>query len=450
MDGAIPSPLAPAPASRLAAFDRALSDHLAGHLREAETGYRRVLDGAPRHAAALHFLGVLLHQQGRSDEGIALVRESLAASPDESDWHNTLGNMLSATGQDAEAVAAFMAALEVDARHAHAWNNLGALLLRNGQAGEAIRAFDNAVTIDSAFEDAWYNLGDAQARVGDEQAAAVSRCAAYVLRPLADKPRHMLGVAFSVLGRFDDAARMYEQWLVQEPGHPVASHLLAAARGGAAPERASNAYLQAYFDGLADSFDHKLLGTLHYSVPALIGQVLRERGVPPHSLRILDAGCGTGLCGQEVAPHARTLIGVDLSARSLELAAGKGVYSALQQQEVVAHMADGPGAAYDLVLAADTLIYFGDINGFLHAAVHSLAAGGQLIASFEELAPAGGDGAGPSHAITPSGRYSHRRSHVLERLRAAGFEAPEVTDIDIRNELARPVTGFLVVARRRC
>lgn len=448
MDGASTPISIPATADPAAAFAAALSEHLAGRLPEAESRYRGILAAAPGQPSATHFLGVLLHQRGRSEEGIALVRNSLAASPSEADWHNTLGNMLAATGQGAEAIVAFMAALELDARHAQAWNNLGALLLRHQQADQAIMAFENAVAVDPAFEDALYNLGDAQAQRGDDSGAARSRCAAYVLRPMPDKPRRMLGVAYSVLGRFEDAARMYEEWLVQEPGNPEARHLLAAARGssgdGGAPERASDAYLAAYFDGLAETFEHKLVDMLHYGVPPLIGKVLRGLGTAPRSLRILDAGCGTGLCGLEVAPFASRLVGVDLSVRSLAVAADKGVYSSLHEQEIVACMEQGPAGSFDLVVAADTLVYFGDTGGFFAAAAHALAPGGLLIASFEELLAEGQGG----HAIAPSGRYRHRRSHVRERLASAGFGAPDFTDVDVRDELATPVKGFLAVARR--
>src|SRR5215216_8113764 len=42
-------------------------------LVEAEELYRRVLETAPHHPHALHYAGVLAHQQGRHDAAIALV-----------------------------------------------------------------------------------------------------------------------------------------------------------------------------------------------------------------------------------------------------------------------------------------------------------------------------------------------------------------------------------------
>src|SRR3954468_24573016 len=55
---------------------------------DAEQLYRRVLELAPEHPHALHYSGVLAHQQGRSEEALALVGRSLALEPDRADWHS--------------------------------------------------------------------------------------------------------------------------------------------------------------------------------------------------------------------------------------------------------------------------------------------------------------------------------------------------------------------------
>ncbi|NIR58985.1 MAG: methyltransferase domain-containing protein, partial [Gammaproteobacteria bacterium] len=50
---------------------------------------------------------------------------------------------------------------------------------------------------------------------------------------------------------------------------------------------------------------------------------------------ILDAGCGTGLCGPLLAPHARTLVGVDLSGGMIAKAEELAVYDELEVAELV-------------------------------------------------------------------------------------------------------------------
>lgn len=421
----------------------AWGDLQAGRLAEAESRFRRLLQQEPVQPIAAHFLGVVLHQLGRSDEGLAWVQSSLTEMPEWSEGHNTLGNLLAAMGRREEAVAAFMAAVEIEPRYAVAWNNLGALLLQGGNLEGARMALQNAVDIDPAFRDALQNLGDAHTRAGDAHAAALCYCAEYVLRPPDLAQRQMLGIAYSQLGRHEEAAQVYEAWLQDEPDHPIATHLLAACRSHAAVERASDAYLQAYFDGFADTFERKLLGSLGYQVPAALGDVVRKLGAPPRSLRVLDVGCGTGLCGVELRPFARWLVGVDLSAKSLDKARGKAVYDMLHQAEIVAHLAGSEAAAYDLVVAADTLIYFGSIERLVQGVRHVLAPGGWFIASLEVL-PA--DSPSP-YAIQPSGRYRHRQDDVQQVLAAAGLEVQEIIALDLRHELGRPVPGALVVSR---
>src|SRR5580765_8535459 len=58
---------------------------------EARKVYRRVLETVPDHPRALHYAGVLAHQQGRNDEALALIERSIALVPDQADWCSNLG-----------------------------------------------------------------------------------------------------------------------------------------------------------------------------------------------------------------------------------------------------------------------------------------------------------------------------------------------------------------------
>ena len=51
--------------------------HRAGRLREAEEMYRKVLELHPRHAGAVHLLGLLAFQVGRTQQALELLREGL-------------------------------------------------------------------------------------------------------------------------------------------------------------------------------------------------------------------------------------------------------------------------------------------------------------------------------------------------------------------------------------
>ena len=437
-DGRVPPTIDP-----VALMESALDAHRAGRLDEAELQYCRVLEWLPEHPAATHFLGILRHQRGKSSEGVMLVRKSIDWVPELADWHNDLGNMLAAAEREDEAAEAFMAALEINPNNPVVWNNLGAVLQRAGQLEEATLSFENAIALDPGFEDALSNLGNALALLGRVEEAARSYCAAYVLRPDPAKPKQMLGIAYYTLGRIEEAAQTYRMWLQEEPGNPIAQHLLTASTKRDVPDRAADAYVETYFDQYVLTFDAKLVESLSYRVPEMAGQALRELAIPAGTLTVLDAGCGTGLCGPHLVQYSKHMVGVDLSAKSLAIAAGKTVYDELIKAELVEYLST-IGKTFDLIVAADTLIYFGSLDKVLRAAANALGGPGLIIASFEELVPSRG-----GFTINPSGRYSHSREYLVSSFTAAGFESHSITSIDVRTELGKPVKGLLFVARKR-
>jgi predicted TPR repeat methyltransferase len=414
----------------------------AGKLDEAELQYHEILRLNPRHPAATHFLGILCHQKGHTESGILWVRKSIELLAGRDDWQNNLGNMLATLKRDDEAAQAFLASLEINPSNPIVWNNLGAVLQRGGRLEEATLSFENAIALDPDFEDAFNNLGNVQTLRGQSVNAARSYCNAYVLHPHPTKPKQMLGVAYYILGKIDEAAQIYRQWLQEEPGNPIAHHLLAGCTGQNVPERASNAYLEAHFDHAAAEFDNKLVATLGYKIPELTGLALKELGIAAASLSILDAGCGTGLCGPFLAPYASYLRGIDLSGKSLALAAQKNTYHDLVKEEIVSHL-NHCDRSFDLIVAADTFIYFGDLQAFLSAAAGALNPDGLLIASAEEL-----HGARAHFSLNPNGRYSHSQDYLEASLTAAGFELCAMAPVEVRIELGESVSGWILVARK--
>ena len=110
--------------------------------------------------------------------------------------------------------------------------------------------------------------------------------------------------------------------------------MLAACSGRDVPARASDAFVEKTFDSFAASFDSKL-ASLAYRAPALVAEMLAHCGVnASRSLDVLDAGCGTGLCGPFLAPYARRLVGVDLSQGMLAKARARNAYDELAKSEL--------------------------------------------------------------------------------------------------------------------
>ena len=147
--------------------------------------------------------------------------------------------------------------------------------------------------------------------------------------------------------------------------------MLSACSGRDTPARASDGYVQQSFDSFAASFESKL-AKLAYRAPALVSAMLDDAGLEAsRRLDVLDAGCGTGLCGPLISPYARRLTGVDLSAGMLAQAKEKNIYDELLQTELTEYLR-GQTEAFDVIVSADTLVYFGGLEEVVAAAAGAL------------------------------------------------------------------------------
>jgi predicted TPR repeat methyltransferase len=416
-----------------------------GRLTDADALYRQILEMEPDRPDALHYSGVLAHQQGRLEDATDLIERSLALEPNQADCYSNLGIILHARGKIDDAIAACERAILLDPDHANAYSNLGALLKTQGRVAEAEDAYRAAIRLNPDHPGAFVNLGILLASQGRIQEAVACYCKVITLSPKHPDARRLLALAHSTLGEVDKAAKIYDDWLLEEPDNPIAQHMSAACSGKDVPARASDDYVATVFDGFADSFDFRL-AHLGYRAPTLVAGMVAEPGVEPsRSLDVLDAGCGTGLCGPLVAPHARRLVGVDLSSRMLAQAEERHVYDELVKGELTAYLR-GAHESFDLILSADTLVYFGPLHDVVSAAADALRPGGRLIFTVEEWR----DGeASVGFSISPHGRYSHAREYV-ERVLLDANLCPELVRAELRMEGGAPVEGLVVRATKPC
>lgn len=422
----------------------AMQLHQNGYWDAAQELYERLLKLNPRNANALHYMGVLLHAREKSEDGLKRIRQSIELDPNVPDWHSNLGNVLLNLGRLEDAADAYAKAVELAPNNAAVLNNLGALRRAQERFEESEAAYFKALELDPTRGDAHNNLANLYNQMGKIELSLKHFCEALILNPKLHSARKMLGVAYYTLGRFDEAAQVYRDWAADEPDNPAPRHYLAACTGEAVPERAADDYVEATFDAFAESFDANL-ERLTYRAPQFVADaVARIYGEPGKQIDILDAGCGTGLCGPMVAPYARKLVGMDLSAQMLTKAEPRGVYDALYKAELTAYLED-QHQTYDLVISADTLCYFGKLEAAMKAAYGALRPQGWLVFTVESLTDATSS---EDFHLNPHGRYSHNRHYVEGVLRGAGFARVDAESVQLRTEAGLPVMGWLISAQR--
>lgn len=248
--------------------------------------------------------------------------------------------------------------------------------------------------------------------------------------------------------RLAEAQALCHVWLESLPDDPAAAHLLAAFGGSTAPGRASDAFIIRLFDRAAEDFD-TTLASLGYQAPRLIFEsALRAFQGKAVGIEVLDAGCGTGLCGEWIRPLARRLVGVDLSPAMIEQARQRGCYDELACAELTSFAARTL-ERFDLVMAADVLCYFGELDEPIGALRRVLHPGGFLVFSVEDLSAAQ-PGAGDSgYRLLEHGRYAHDVRYLEAQIRSAGLELESVEPGVLRYERGAPVHGLIVAAQRR-
>jgi predicted TPR repeat methyltransferase len=423
------------------ALQYAISRHRQGDLDGAEKIYAELLQREPRRADALNFMGMLQYQRGAHDRALDLLKRASLIAPRQAQVWNNLGNVLSGSGRTAEAEKAFRRSLAL-VESPEALTNIARLQRRRQEWTRSEASCRRAIALAPEAGEAWHYLSLALLAPQRPEEAFEAAVQAELLLPAQSRRRETYGRALSAAGAHEQAVAFYRDWLQREPGNAYVQHHLAASLGEA-PERASDAYVVQVFDQFAANFDAHL-AVLKYRAPEFVAQALRAAlPAPAAQFDIADLGCGTGLVGPLARPWARVLTGCDLSAGMLERAAARQAYDALVKAELVQFLADRAGA-FDVLVSADTLIYFGELAPLFAAAQGALRPGGLLVVTGESLP----DGDPADYRLTASGRYAHGLAGLAARLRAAGFAAPEIVHASPRHESGKAVAGWVATARR--
>src|SRR5262249_24960649 len=153
-------------------------------------------------------------------------------------------------------------------------------------------------------------------------------------------------------------------------------------------------------------------------------------------------GCGTGLVGDAFKDLARggRLDGIDIAPKMIDAARERGFYDELILGDLESVM-HAPGQSYDLVLAADTMIYLGDLKPTFTGVAKRLEHGGFYVFAVENKE-------GEGWEQTAAHRFRHSESYVRAIASEAGLDTVEVMPCVLRYESNIPVAGMTVALRK--
>jgi predicted TPR repeat methyltransferase len=450
-----------------------------GDPARAATLIREALQVDPNQARAHCNLGAALQDLGEAEAALDSYETALRLDPHYAMAWNNRGNTLRRLGVPRDALDSYERALACQANYPEAWchraivlNDLGrhadaaasaeqALISRPGYGdalqalGNALQALDRCTEAVAAYDralactsperqaDIWCARGAALKKSGDPAAALDSYDHALLLRRDYAIAEHYRANALRALGRVEDAIASYRRARELGADQAAIDFALAALGEGATPTAAPADYIKGLFDQYAGHFDRHLVGVLDYRTPALLAGLLQSHPAP-QGASALDLGCGTGLCAPMLRPLSQRLAGVDLSEKMLDKARATGLYDELACADILAWL-DGRDERWDLVLAADVLVYFGELAPLFDRIARVLSADGRFAFSVETL----GAGSAGGYAITASNRFAHTQDYVRACAAQAGLELLEQRDAVLRKEHGADVAGMLFLLRHR-
>jgi len=332
-------------------------------------------------------------------------------------------------------------ALELRPGHAETHYKLANACKEQDKLAEAERHYLAALALDPGHAEAHNNLGAALQLMQRAEAAQASYRRAIAAKPGLSQPYLNLGRLLQQLGKAGEARACYAQALARGVEREVFQHLLDAAEG-AGTAQAPPAYVRATFDSFAQQFDRHLVDTLDYHIPEMLSSAVRALS-PPAQMDILDLGCGTGLCGDCLRDLARRLVGVDLAPKMLEVARGRGCYGELVLAEAGQYLSSLASPGFDLVVAADVLIYIGDVGQVFSEVARVLRPAGWFAFSVEQPSQAC-----DSYRLEQSGRYAQSLAYVRKLAREHGLIERSCRDVAIRKHGAQALPGQLLVLQK--
>ena len=389
-------------------------------------------------------MGVLQHQRGRGEQAPALIRALDRAERQPARLAQQPRQRAARSGPHRRCGFGLREAVRLGPERADIYNNLGVLRReqhrpaeprpRTGAPSSSIRSTSTPTPTSAACCTAWAAQRGGAGRFctgAGAQAAPRTRAPGARHGLLHARPLRRCGAGLPRLAK-------------DEPDSPEALHHLAACSGEAcpsAPPMRTWSGVRRLRRQLRCQAGHPAATARRSSSPRPWPSCCGE---PPRTLTVLDAGCGTGLCGPLLAPYAQRLRAWTCRPACWPGPAPPGLRRAGQGRAHRLHR-KATAPAYDLIVSADTLCYFGDLGDVTRAAAAPCdrAAGWSSPSRPCREAPATrGLPPQPARPLQPSRGLPARGAG-----QRPGSPSASVRPAHLRIEGGQPVEGFVVAAQ---
>lgn len=450
--------------------------------------YKKALEINEQSVPSLLNISTIYYETKKYAQSIDFAERVLLLQEDNFAAIMNKGNSLYALGKYEEACACYEKMYQINPNSYNAVLNLANTCYNLGLFDQAIQYGRVAVDKRPMSADPYIILGNSYAEVGKNDEAAVALRKAYEIAPTSDwlcsslanlsqkmenwrqclhyawKVFKLKGAQVTIDDHINFAYFLYEaqdgakneedlkliemylkRWEDAYADNPVVHHASCAIRNIQEVPAMDLAYVKALFDGFALSFD-AILQEINYHVPELIANSLKDNLKTKlfKKSRILDLGCGTGLCVAALKQYFpnEEFYGVDISEKMLEAAEKKQLYNVLYADDII-NFLENNQEVYDAVVAGDVLTYMGELKNLFRLLAQAVKFNGYLVFSITKNIFNNQD-----YFLVPSGRFVHTLAYVQRLLKYCGFKTLNVAEAVLRDEGTHEVEGYVITAQK--
>ena len=201
----------------LSQLQQGLAFHQAGQLTSAQHIYEAVLKVMPHEENALHFLGVIYHQNQAHDTALSYINQALSINPQLADAYNNRGNVFKAMGQPEQALSDYNTAIQLKPQDTTFYNNRGIIYDALGKLDEALADYAKTIELSPNYADAYSNRGLVFEKLKQFDKAIADYDRALALNPNLFQALYNRGIALKNADRLPEAVSSYRRALALQP-----------------------------------------------------------------------------------------------------------------------------------------------------------------------------------------------------------------------------------------
>ena len=419
----------------------ALTQGMSGNNSECKSCCLRAIKLNPGNVGTYINLGVAQQNLGLLDEAEETLLKAINMDNTHPQVQNNLGAIYILKSQYDRAKPYIENAISINPDYSEALGNLGEIYKNFQEHDKAIECYLKSIKLNSHNINAYIGLGTLHSYLANYKKAEHYLNEAIRLNPYGSEENFSLGFLHYLKKSYDDAATFFRNTLKINPDHPNARYLLSAISGEESPDQSPEIYVRNLFDHYAETFDNHLVNDLGYRVPDTMHKIFTEYATPEKTQRLLDLGCGTGICGEKFHTSYQHLVGIDLAERMIKKSKEKGIYDELHNSDITKFIQNS-ASKYDLTIAADVFIYIGNIAELVKMIYNIQEDGGYFIFSIEKSSKH------DTFHLRDTGRYSHSMDYIKKILDDASYSIIASVPTIVRNEKGSSIDGIIYLCQK--